>query len=287
MNDFIDHILKKHLSPSICIKTTSSVSGGCVNSTYKISTDTGSYFLKWNKASLNGMFISEEKGLDLLHKYSPIITPKPLGKGVISEKSYLLTEWIEQGIQSSRFWENFGNNLAKQHQNTATKFGLDHDNFIGSLAQSNAQHSSWNDFFIQERLVPQLRLAESKNLISNSIQVQFEMLYSKLDELIPPEQPALLHGDLWSGNFMINQTGEAAIFDPAVYYGHRETELAFTKLFGGFSSEFYHHYNEAHPMEQGFDSRVDIHNLYPLLVHVNLFGTSYLSGIIQTLNRFT
>ncbi len=287
MNDFIDQILKKHLTPSLQLKEAVSVSGGCINCAYKLFTNQGSFFLKWNKGSLSEMFISEEKGLDLLHRHSPIRTPKPYGKGILGEKSYLLTEWIDQGTQSSDFWQNFGSRLARQHQKTEAEFGLNHDNYIGSLRQSNAKHNSWVDFFINERLLPQLRLAESKNLISNSIQNQFELLFKKLDQLVPSEKPALLHGDLWSGNFLIDQSGQAAIFDPAVYYGHRESELAFTQLFGGFSSEFYHYYNETVPLESGYIERTDIHNLYPLLVHVNLFGASYLTGIIQTLNRFS
>ena len=130
-------------------------------------------------------------------------------------------------------------------------------------------------------------MVSSKGLIDAHIQKKFDLLFNKLEELVPDESPALLHGDLWSGNFMTNSDGDASIFDPAIYYGHRETELAFTQLFGGFSPEFYHYYDAEFPLESGFDERVDIHNLYPLLVHVNLFGSSYLSGIIQTLKKFT
>ncbi len=287
MNDFINHILHTHLSPSIRLKSSSSVGGGCINSASKIITNQGSYFIKWNKEELYEMFATEKKGLAILNKESPVASPKVLGQGVFDGKSYLLTELLEMGAPSKNFWKNFGTNLANQHRKTSTMYGLDHDNFIGSLVQSNKKHASWYDFFIEERLEPQLQRASARNLISNSLQIQFNSLFSKLSDLIPNEPPALLHGDLWSGNFMIGNNGEAVIFDPAVHYGHRETELAFTKLFGGFSPEFYKYYDESHSLETGFDSRVDIHNLYPLLVHVNLFGSSYLSGIITTLKRFT
>lgn len=285
MNAFIDAVIKKHISASVEVTSFSPVSGGCINSAYHVFTSEDSYFLKCNNSELLPMFEAEEQGLVLLYKDSPIHTPHTLGKGEMDNKSYLLTEWIEKGTPSVQFWENFGVNLASQHRNTSNEFGLAIDNFIGSLPQSNLHHDQWSDFFIKERLIPQLKLASSKNLIPIQIEKQFEKLFKKLSELIPREKPALLHGDLWSGNFMINHKGEASIFDPAVHFGHRETELAFTHLFGGFSPDFYSHYQQAFPMEPGFEERIDIHNLYPLLVHVNLFGTSYLSGIMQTLNR--
>lgn len=286
MNEFIHHILSSHISSNIQLKSASSIAGGCINSASQLITNQGSYFLKWNKEELNEMFATEEKGLAILNKESPVASPKVLGQGVFERKSYLLTELIEKGAPSQNFWKNFGANLANQHRKSSAMYGFDHDNFIGSLPQSNKKHSNWYDFFIEERLEPQLQLASVKNLIATDLHNQFNALFGKLSELIPSEPPALLHGDLWSGNFMINEAGEAAIFDPAVHYGHRETELAFTKLFGGFSSEFYDYYDESFPLESGFDSRVDIHNLYPLLVHVNLFGSSYLSGIISTLKRY-
>ena len=287
MNEFIDQILKKHISPSLELLELKSISGGCINNSYRVSTTKGLFFLKWNREELIEMFDTEARGLKLLNNLSPIINPTPLAKGTLDNRSYLLTEWLEQGAQSATFWGNFGENLAKQHKETSSTFGLDHDNFIGSLTQRNNEHKNWSDFFIHERLEPQIKLASSNGLISNKIQTQFEVLFSKLDQLVPLESPALLHGDLWSGNFMVDHSGEAAIFDPAVHYGHRETELSFTKLFGGFSERFYNCYNDMFPLEPEFDNRIDIHNLYPLLVHVNLFGSSYLSGVVQTLNRFT
>ncbi len=285
MSDFIAKVIHNHLKASL--KSSNPVPGGCINSAYQVHTTEGIYFLKWNKKELLKMFSVEERGLTLLHEHSSLNSPKVIAAGEMDAKSYLLTEWIEKGSQSTYFWENFGRNLAIQHRETSDQFGLDHDNFIGSLPQPNNYHSSWHSFFINERLIPQLNLALSKSLIDTSIRTKFDLLFNELEELIPKEPPALLHGDLWSGNFMTNSEGEAVIFDPAVYYGHRETELAFTQLFGGFSPQFYHYYDEMYPLTPEFDERVDIHNLYPLLVHVNLFGRSYLSGIQQTLKRYT
>ncbi|WP_420316236.1 fructosamine kinase family protein [Ekhidna sp.] len=286
MSDFITKIITKYY-PDQKVVSIQNLSGGCINNAIHVKTETKDFFIKSNKTSLIEMFQSEAKGLKLLHTLSPISTPIVIDVGIIDDISFLVTSWIQKGSPNSKFWKDFGTNLARQHKETSELFGLDHDNFIGSLPQSNNQHSSWYDFFIEERLTPQLKLATSKSFVDRNLLKQFDILMGQLDQLIPNEKPALLHGDLWSGNYMINSNGEASIFDPAVHYGHRETELAFTMLFGGFSPQFYEYYREEYPLESGFEERVDIHNLYPLLVHVNLFGTSYLSGIQQTLKRFT
>ena len=263
-----------------------SIGGGCIHQAGVFNFEGGNYFIKWNNYS-SKMFEVEAKGLNLLRKTGSVSIPKVIGRGNVGEMDYLCLEYIESEPQCDTFWEDFGTSLAQLHRNTAPEFGLDYDNFIGSLPQTNELHDNWTDFFTQERLVPQIKLAHDKGLIDSSLNTKFERLYSKLHGLIPNESPALLHGDLWSGNFLVGGNGQAVIFDPAVYYGHREAELAFTRMFGGFDTVFYESYNEALPLEGDFEERVDIFNLYPLLVHVNLFGPSYLSGINHTLSRFT
>jgi fructosamine-3-kinase len=146
------------------------------------------------------------------------------------------------------------------------------------LLQSNEYTANWIDFFIEKRLKAQAGLAFYNGEIPRSLYDKFNDLYNKLPELLPSEKPALLHGDLWSGNVIVGSNGHVSLIDPAVYYGNREAEIAFTKLFGGFSSAFYDAYNEAFPLEKGFEERIDIYNLYPLLVHVNLFGSGYING---------
>ena len=284
MNDVIHHVTQNVLKADL--KSAKMVGGGCINSACHIQTNEGSFFLKWNTSDLFDMFSTEARALKILNQQSPVRTPKAIHTDVFQNVSFMLMEWIENGNRNTNFWKNFGINLAKQHRITSNHFGLEHDNFIGSLPQSNHQHSDWYSFFIQERLTPQIRRAQDNGLIDSSLSKQFEGFFAKLTELIPEEPAALLHGDLWSGNFMCSDEGEACIFDPALHYGHRETELAFTHLFGGFDTDFYSFYESEYPIDPGFDSRIDIHNLYPLLVHVNLFGRSYLSGIQQTLNRF-
>lgn len=285
IEDFFQSVLDEHLPTSQLIKHRS-VGGGCINNAVQLETDNGTYFIKWNHKSENDLFITEEKGLSILSEKSVLKIAEVLGGGIHQDKAYLLLEWMESGHASSQFWDDFGSGLAELHRCSSDNFGLDHDNFIGRLPQSNTYHQTWSDFFIQERLIPQLKLASSKNLINEGIRSDFELLFPKLENIVPKESPALLHGDLWSGNFLTGEQSEPVLIDPAVHYGHRETELAFTQMFGGFDRKFYQAYQAHFPLEQGFEDRSEIHNLYPLLVHVNLFGSSYLGGVLQTLKRF-
>jgi fructosamine-3-kinase len=172
------------------------------------------------------------------------------------------------------------------HKNYGASFGLDHNNYIGSLKQQNNRKANWVEFFIEERLSVQLKLACDYGRIDHALLKKFESLSVKASSIIPPEKPSLLHGDLWSGNIIADENGQPCVIDPAVYYGHREAEIAFTKLFGGFDPEFYHAYQEQFPLPDGFAKRVDLYNLYPLLVHANLFGGSYLKQAISILNLY-
>ena len=284
IDQFYSEILEKHVNEKV--KGFSNVGGGCINNSLKIETENKPYFLKWNHGTYLDMFQKEVEGLGILSKHTSLRIPEVIGAGKADNKSYLLMEWIGSGSTSPNFWEMFAKGLSELHRNSSAHYGLDHDNYIGRLPQANKQHASWYDFFLYERLKPQIQLANKSNLLNKSINDGFERLFTKLPALIPDEKPSLLHGDLWSGNFMTDENGIPSLVDPAVHYGHRETELAFTSMFGGFSPEFYNRYEEYFPLEPGFESRREIHNLYPLLVHVNLFGQSYLSGIIHTLNRF-
>ena len=279
--------ISKHSRQNISFRNSRPVSGGCINRCYQLETSSGNYFLKYNDATLYPeMFASEAKGLKLLAAADAIDVPAVISCGEEGSFSFLILEWIESGRREKNFWADFGMRLAQMHRCTAEKSGLDHDNYIGSLPQSNRESNNWIDFFIHERLEPQLKLARDSGLIASPDEKSFEKLISKLPQLIPVEKPALLHGDLWNGNFLVNPKGKASLIDPAVYYGHREMDLAMTKLFGGFDSEFYSAYNEVFPLEKGFESRTDIHNLYPLLVHVNLFGGGYVEQVKEILNRF-
>ena len=283
---FFKQILHKHLDSDHQITKVSRLSGGDINDAYKLETVSKSYFIKTNSPNVGDLFQREEQGINLLQEANVIHVPKVIGSGSNLGTPYLLLEFVEKGSPQHNFWEAFANQLGKLHQVTQEQFGLDHDNYIGRLPQDNSKNTSWTEFFIQNRVEPQLRLAREKGLVDSKLIHNMEQLYTQLASIFPKEPPALIHGDLWSGNFMSDKHGNPCIYDPAVYFGHREMELAFTQLFGGFDREFYEYYQNAYPLSPGFDSRVDIYNLYPLLVHVNLFGPSYLSGIKMTLKRF-
>ncbi|NQZ78968.1 MAG: fructosamine kinase family protein [Ekhidna sp.] len=260
-----EKILSKHFTSSTLVSV-ATVCGGCINNTAKLITSNGTCFLKWNNSSLEKMLECEKRGLETLSKNTNLLVPKILGYGTIDSYAYLLLEWIDKGSSSTRFWNQFGEGLAELHQVSNESFGLLYDNFIGSLPQRNTQSEDWSSFFTNTRLKPLVDRATSNNLMTTQTANAFEKLYTKLKNLIPDEPPSLIHGDLWSGNYIVSTDHKAAIFDPAIHYGHRETELAFTTLFGGFDSKFYDAYQATFPLERGFQERFDIHNLYPLMV---------------------
>jgi fructosamine-3-kinase len=248
------------------------VAGGCISHGGKLTTKRGSFFLKWNDLKrLPDLFEAEAKGLTLLAATGTLRTPVVGMYKSRDKHQWLLLEWIEAAPMATDFWEQLGRGLAFLHRQQATHFGLDHNNYIGSLPQSNRQHLHWHDFFWHERLLPQTRL-----LANPAWTKKIEAFAHKLPEIFPPERPSFLHGDLWRGNLLVDERGLPCVIDPAVYYGHREAELAFTQLFGGFDNRFFDAYVEAYPLQPGFDKRLNVYNLYPSLVHANLFGGSYL-----------
>lgn len=280
-------ILANHLGNSPEITSFEEKGGGSINTAAIIRTSQGTFFAKWNSVEGRcGMFGAEEHGLKLLAQAGEIRTPEPLGSREDSSRCYLLMEYLESGDFGFDFWEVFGTRLARLHRHTQPQFGLDRSNFIGSLPQLNPLTDSWATFFAESRLEPQLKRAVDSGKADTQLVKKFESLYTKLNEIFPHEAPALLHGDLWGGNFMCTIDEDPAVYDPAVYYGHREMDLAMTRLFGGFDSSFYEAYHEEFPLEQGFEKRMDICNLYPLLVHVNLFPGSYIQSVKHIVSRF-
>jgi fructosamine-3-kinase len=286
-NQFFEAVLKEALGNDLAVIGSQFKSGGCINNAMQLSTSIGDFFVKWQKGIPNDMFQKEAEGLQLLAKADAIKIPEVIAFGKIDGKQYLLLENIESAPASATYWKDFGEALAAIHsQNSAGSYGLGHDNYIGKLPQPNKQRNSWIDFFVENRLEYQLQLAFQNGLVPVDFTNRYRNLYNLLPDLLPADQPALLHGDLWSGNVMVGNDGKVCLIDPAVYYGHREIELAFTKLFGGFGYDFYAAYNSTYPLEAGFEERVDIYNIYPLMVHVNLFGTSYLTGVESVLKRY-
>lgn len=264
------------------------IAGGSINKCFQIKYGKDLFFLKVNcSLKLPAMFIAEAEGLRRIGQTNTILTPEVICSGSVADRQFLVLDWIESGVVTSTSQQELGRNLAQLHKCSQPFFGLDHNNYMGSLAQVNRQGVSWTEFFIEERLKPQVELGELKGLLAGSILDQFEIVYEKLDSLYPAERPALIHGDLWSGNYLVNSAEKPVLIDPAISYSNRECDIAMTTLFGGFQQLFYDAYNEVFPLQQGWKQRLDLWNLYPLLVHVNLFGTSYLSGIRRTLAEFT
>ncbi len=284
--DFFESILFQALGRPVDVLEARFLSGGDINTAAQVFTSEQLFFIKWNTAGQEGMFEAEARGLELLRKTDTLQIPAVVGHGQQQDKAYLILEYIDSAPAGPDYWEKLGQSLAELHSHTQPRFGLEFDNFIGLLPQQNTLTDNGIRFFIEQRLHPQAGLALYKGLIDKKLYDRFARLYQRLPELLPAERPALLHGDLWSGNVMVNEDGQPTLIDPAVYYGFREAELAFTTLFGGFDERFYAAYHEAFPLEDGFRERIPIYNLYPLLVHVNLFGTGYVSGVERILKAF-
>lgn len=261
--------------------------GGCINQGGKLTTTSGSFFLKWNSAKkFPLMFETEAKGLKLLRKNNTIAIPDVIGVGEDNNNQFIILQFIEQSPQNKSYWKDLGSRLAATHKTMHAHFGLDHDNYMGSLRQLNTYNERWIDFFVNQRLSVQLKMAVDSGLAGGEMMKSFDSLYLKLGSLLPEEKPSLLHGDLWSGNIITTSNGEPCLIDPAVYYGCREVDLAMTKLFGSFPAEFYDTYNNTFPLLPGYEDRFELYNLYPLLVHLNLFGTQYRGPITNILRRF-
>jgi fructosamine-3-kinase len=269
------------------IRSVRHIGGGDINQARLLETSKGKFFLKINSGVQAGhMFETEAKGLQLLAEAAAIRTPAVIGFEQVPDGAFLLLEFIETGYRKESFWEDFGAALAALHRHTAGQFGLDHDNFIGSLPQSNRRHEQWPDFYIQERLQPQLDLAEQSGRLQIPDFQNFEKLFQKIPALCPKEPPALVHGDLWSGNFMVDAESRPVLVDPSVAYSHREMDLAMSRLFGGFDRSFYRSYEATFPIAPGFEERLPLYQLYYLLVHVNLFGGGYIGSVRSVLRQF-
>ena len=269
------------------IDSTAPVSGGSINEAYKITTGQADYFLKLNRSAPNDFFEKEAEGLKLLNSAdSTLRIPEVIASEAPTDSrpGFLLMEFIHEGRTGDSF--AFGAELAKLHQTASETFGLDSDNYIGSLPQSNNRHNAWSTFFTEERINPQLKTAIDSGKMDADILKNWDRLSGKLDDLLPACKPSLVHGDLWSGNYLFDESGKGVLIDPAVYYGHPEMDLAFSKMFGGFSNDFYNGYESITQLEPGFNGRKEIYNLYPLLVHVNLFGGHYTSQAVRFLKQF-
>ncbi len=233
------------------------------------------------------MFEKEAKGLELLRNNSSLVIPGVMMHGIADDKQYLVLEWLEKGAPQKDIWERFGQALAMLHKQTKEYFGLDEDNYIGSLRQHNDQHNDWPSFYAKCRIMPLVKILVDEGTLSLQDMDTAHTLCDKLKYIFPEEPASLLHGDLWAGNYSVHSSGYAAMFDPAVYFGHREIDIAMTRLFGGFDQRFYDAYNETYPLEKGWQQRLSLSQLYPILVHAVLFGGHYCFQARDVMTRFS
>ena len=263
------------------------VGGGCINMALTLRDGGGAraYFVKLNRAGLLPMFEAEAAGLKELAASATLRVPTPLCTGVVGAQAYLVLEHLDLGGRAASGPIQAGRLLAAMHRTTRAEFGWMRDNTIGATPQPNTPDPDWPRFWARQRLGFQLDLAGRKGH-GGALQRSGDVLLERLPGLLNhAPAPSLLHGDLWGGNLDYTRAGEPVIYDPAVYYGDREADLAMTELFGGFGSAFYAAYREAWPLDPGYATRRDLYNLYHVLNHLNLFGGDYLGQALDLMGR--
>ena len=258
--------------------------GGCIGNAMKVTTENGNqYFVKSYENSR--MHHAESNGLNELKTANSIRIPRVLKVN----DDFLIIEFIESAEKVSDFSEKFGRQFADLHKNNGSKFGYIEDNFIGTTDQINIpQNDNWAEFYMENRLMYQFRLTEKNGHATAELREGIKHIEKNIEKILEgsEELPSLLHGDLWGGNYIVDQRGNPCLIDPAVYFGHREADLAMTKLFGGFDSTFYSSYNEEYPLKEGWEYRENLYKLYHILNHLNLFGGSYYSQTVSLINSY-
>ncbi len=261
------------------VERTARLGGGDINEAFEVRLAGGRrIFVKQNQSADPAMFPAEARGLAWLAAAKALRVPEVIA--VSSSPAFLALEYLEPARHRRDFDEELGRGLAALHRFGAASFGLDHDNFIGRLPQINTPEADWPTFYRTRRLEPMMRHLDA------ALARRFDALFARLPELVgPAEPPARLHGDLWGGNLHADEAGAPCLIDPAVYGGHREVDLAMMRLFGGFSPRVFDAYAEAYPLPEGHEARVPLYQLYPLLVHVGLFGAGYIGSVQRALAK--
>ena len=259
------------------------LAGGDINEVYQLSCKEGEYVVKINdRSAYPNMFECEANGLAALRNSASFRIPQVIASGELNKHAYLLLEYIDAAPPADDFDEQFAKGLAKLHKKSADYFGFYEDNYIGKLPQYNGKETTAADFYIHQRLAPQIRLAKDRGYELSADDVFFK----NVADAIPDEQPSLIHGDLWAGNYMTDENGNPVVIDPATCYAHREMDLAMMKMFGGYSSRIFEIYDENYPLESQWRSRIKLYQLYYLLVHLNLFGSGYLSSVENIIRQY-
>lgn len=279
-----DVIAQKLGSP---VKLARPVMGGDVNEAAQLTLGDGrSVFVKTREDCAPDTFVLEAEGLAWLGAAHALRIPRVLASSDGSDGAppFLALEWIAQAPRALDHDERFGRGLAALHRAGSPVFGAYRDSYLARFLQRNTPCATFAELWVTQRLEPQLRLALDAGLGSSALKRGFESVFARIDELVgPSETPARLHGDLWSGNAITDELGLPVLLDAAPYGGSREVDLAMMRLFGGFSARVFASYAEAHPLAAGHEERVALWQLYPLLVHVNLFAGSYVASLERTL----
>ncbi|NLO72165.1 MAG: fructosamine kinase family protein [Porphyromonadaceae bacterium] len=284
MKKLIDYISEKTNTEIIHFHP---ISGGDISAAYLIESEKRKFFLKVNSKSFaKEMFLAEQKGLQTIENTKTIAVPHVHLVDQSGGKSFLLIDFIENRRPNTKDYKHFGRDLAKLHSVTTEKFGFSSDNFIGSLPQSNTAHTDWAEFYWSERISPQLQFSKERESLNKDIIPTKETALKVFRQIFGEIKPSLLHGDLWGGNYLIATDGTPFLIDPAIYYGHSMVDIAMSQLFGGFDSEFYESYHEIIPKQTYNQEQIKLYQLYYLLVHLNLFGMSYRSSVVDILQRY-
>ncbi len=268
-------------------RTISKLSGGDINAAYRFTAENDPYFIKINDAEkYPELFQKESNGLNEIRKKSRFKIPEIVKVGGNDRHQYLILEFLPEGNATEVAWIEFAANLANMHQVSNEAFGFYENNYLGTQPQDNSHKNNWADFYAENRILPAMKQMFDKGIASRNDLKNTDRLCARLAEIYPSEKPSLIHGDLWAGNYFVTESSEITVIDPAVYYGHREMDLAMAMLFGGFPETFYKNYFECFPVAPGFQERVEVSQLYPLIFHAVRFGGSYITSVQRILKKF-
>ncbi len=277
MNTHVTDLLADALGREVELQELRTVAGGDINRAAVAETDAGRFFVKWNRDGPDDLFVREAEALgEMRRAETDLVIPEPIAaaRPEGDRPGMLVMEYLEPGPRVDDFDEQLGRGLAQLHETSSEAFGFPHDNYCGTTPQPNPRTDEWVEFYREHRLRHQLELAVDHRQVASSDRRAFERLLDRLDEFlgVDPEPPALIHGDLWSGNLHATPDGRPALIDPAAYYGHREAEIGMMELFGGYSETVYRAYQQIRPLQDGWRDRLPLYSLYHVMNHYNLFG---------------
>ncbi len=290
-SEWLEDVLSTSLGDAVRIQKRSTLRGGCISHAERLHTGHGDFFFKWSPDTPQDLYVQEAAGLRALGaSRTPLTVPTVIACSAPRGKrpGYLILEYLPPEPVPRNFETQLGAGLATLHRQSGPAFGFEHSNHCGETSQPNAWTENWIDFYRTNRLGHQIELARNAKLLDLCHVRHFERLLARLDDLLagPQEPPALIHGDLWSGNVYATTRGRIALIDPAAYYGHREAELGMMTLFGGFGERTYTSYNENYPLAKGWRQRNPLYQLYHLLNHANLFGGGYVAQSLAVVRRY-